>query len=558
MSTTKKFRISRRTLLRDIIKHKAETVPDKVYMTYIRDFDKGIDEKYTYKDMHLLSNRLGSGLLKLGLKKGEGVALMEINSPEFLLTVFATFKAGMYSVMVNIALKGDGLQYIIDHSDASAVIVHWSFLDAVLEVKDRLPKVRNIIVDTNEAPDDFKLPEGIESLQEVMQAPDDEIEMEISTKDMVMLMYTAGTTGLPKAVMFWQGKLIGGLNIQTLMNLIGGMMAGSDDILFTCLPLFHSNALFLTSLPAFFSERPLILAKRFSASRHWNMCRKYGVTTHNALGAMIPILMKQPERSNDTDHSVRQINSAACPKELWVAFQERYGVKLSEGYGATDGGGFMLTTRGEEDVPPGTMGQPLPGMVGEIMDDDGTIYTEPDKVGELVFLVRDTEIKQRTVKYYKDEEASKSLILEGKDGQKWFHTGDLATKDKDGWFFFVDRKKESIRRRGENIAPYSIERVINLHDKVLESAAYGVKSELGEDEVMVAVVLQPGKTMTPEELLDYCQGKMAYFMIPRYVDFVEKLPKSEVHRVMKRFLKERGVSETTYDREKAGYVVKRD
>jgi len=555
--STKKFRISRRTLLRDIIKHKAETVPDKVYMTYIRDFDKGIDEKYTYKDMHLLSNRLGNGLLKLGLKKGEGVALMEINSLEFLLTVFATFKTGMYSVMVNIALKGDGLQYIIDHSDASAVIVHWSFLDAVLEVKDRLPKVRNIIVDTNEAPDDFKLPEGIESLQEVMRAPDDEIEMEISTKDMVMLMYTAGTTGLPKAVMFWQGKLIGGLNIQTLMNLIG-MMAGSDDTLFTCLPLFHSNALFLTSLPAFFSERPLILAKRFSASRHWNICRKYGVTTHNALGAMIPILMKQPERSNDTDHSVRQINSAACPKELWVAFQERFGVKLSEGYGATDGGGFMLTTRGEEDVPPGTMGQPLPGMVGEIMDDDGTIYTEPEKVGELVFLVRATEIKQRTVKYYKDEEASKSLILEGKDGQKWFHTGDLATKDKDGWFFFVDRKKESIRRRGENIAPYSIERVINLHDKVLESAAYGVKSELGEDEVMVALVLQPGKTMTPEELLDFCQGKMAYFMIPRYVDFVEKLPKSEVHRVMKRFLKERGVSETTYDREKAGYEIKRD
>ncbi|MBA7712774.1 Long-chain-fatty-acid--CoA/3-oxocholest-4-en-26-oate--CoA ligase [subsurface metagenome] len=157
MSTTKKFRISRRTLLRDIIKHKAETVPDKVYMTYIRDFDKGIDEKYTYKDMYLLSNRLGNGLLKLGLKKGEGVALMEINSPEFLLTVFATFKTGMYSVMVNIALKGDGLQYIIDHSDASAVIIHWSFLDAVLEVKDRLPKVRNIIVDTNEAPDDFKL-----------------------------------------------------------------------------------------------------------------------------------------------------------------------------------------------------------------------------------------------------------------------------------------------------------------------------------------------------------------------------------------------------------------
>jgi len=319
-----------------------------------------------------------------------------------------------------------------------------------------------------------------------------------------------------------------------------------------------SNALYLTSLPAFLAERPLILSKRFSASRHWDICRKYEVTTFNALGAMIPILMKQPERPNDKIHKVRQISSAACPKELWLAFQERFGVKLSEGYGATDGGGFMLTTGSSQDVPPGTMGKPLPGMVGEIMNDDGTIFTEPDKVGELVFLVREKEVESRKVKYYKDEESSKKLITEAKDGQKWFHTGDLAFKDSEGWFYFVDRKKESIRRRGENVAPYSIERVINLHDKILESAAFGVKSELGEDEVMVSVVLQPGKQMTPEELLDFCQGKMAYFMIPRYIDFVEKLPKSEVHRIMKRFLKERGVTETTYDREKAGYTVKRD
>jgi crotonobetaine/carnitine-CoA ligase len=167
-------------------------------------------------------------------------------------------------------------------------------------------------------------------------------------------------------------------------------------------------------------------------------------------------------------------------------------------------------------------------------------------------------VKQREVKYYKDEEASKNLVREGKDGQKWFHTGDMAYKDKDGWFFFVDRKKDSIRRRGENIASFSIEKVINLHDKVLESAAYGVKSELGEDEVMVAVVMKPGESMAPKELLDFCQGKMAYFMIPRYIDFVEKLPKSEVHRIMKRFLKERGVTETTYDREKTNYKIKRN
>jgi len=557
MSAKKKFRVTRRTILRDIIQHKAETVGNKVYMTYLRDFDNDIEEKYTYRDMHLMSNRLGNGLLNLGLKKGEGVALMEINSPEFLLTIFATFKTGMYSVMVNISLRGDGLKFIIDHSDASAIIIHFSFLQAFFNIKDQLPKIKYVIVDINEASADFKLPEGIVSLQEVMQASDDDIDMEISLDDMVMLMYTAGTTGLPKAIQFWQGKLIGGLSLQTLISFVN-MIAQPDDVLFTALPLFHSNALFLTSLPAYFAEVPLILSKRFSASRHWDICRKYGVTTFNTLGAMVTFLMKQPERPNDKEHKIRVISTAACPKELWVAFEERFGVKIREGYGATDGGGFMLTSGGRDDQPVGSMGRPLPGVVAEVMDDNGVILPEPEKVGELVFSVPEREIKQREVKYFKDESASKSLIQKGADGQLWFHTGDLAYKDKDGWFFFVDRKKDSIRRRGENIASFSIENIINQNEKILEVAAYGVKTEMSEDEVMVAVVLKPGQSMTPEELLDFCQGKMAYFMIPRYIDFVEKLPKSEVHRIMKRFLKERGVSPTTYDREKAGYVIKRD
>ena len=556
MEPKKKFRLSRRTLLRDLIKHKADVVGDKVFMTYIRDFDKGVDETYSYKDLHLLSNSLGNGLTKLGLKRGEGVALMEINSPEFLLTVFSTFKLGAYSVMVNISLRGEGLQYIIDHSDASAIIVHWSLLPAIMEIKGKLSKIKYLIVDINEAPEDFKLPEGAVSIQEVMQAPDDEIEVEISRDDMCMLMYTAGTTGLPKAITFWQGKLLGGNNLQTLVN-FSGLLSQPDDIAFTSLPLFHSNALFLTTLLSYFGERPIILGKRFSASRHWDICRKYGVTTFNALGAMIPILIKQPERENDRDHKVKVVGSAACPKELWVAFEERFGVKISEAYAATDGGGFMLLAGTGDEVPVGTMGKPAAGSIGEIIDDDGALL-EPDEVGELVFLVRETETEQRKVKYFKDEKASKNLIQVGKDGQKWFHTGDLATKDKDGWFYFVDRKKDSIRRRGENIASFSIEKIVNLHDKILESAAYGVKSELGEDEVMVAVVMKPGESMTPEELLDFCQGKMAYFMIPRYINFVEKLPKSEVHRIMKRFLKEQGVSENTYDREKTNYKIKRE
>jgi crotonobetaine/carnitine-CoA ligase len=264
---------------------------------------------------------------------------------------------------------------------------------------------------------------------------------------------------------------------------------------------------------------------------------------------MIPILMKQPEQPNDREHDVKVIQSAACPKEVWEAFENRFNVKIQEFYGATDGGGFMLTSLGQDGYPIGTMGKPVQGQNASILDDDG-IHLGPKEVGELVFEWKEKEIKQRTVKYYRNEEASNSLIISDKDGKKWFSTGDLAYCDEDGWYFYVDRKKDVIRRRGENIAAYSVERIINQNEKILESAAYGIKTELGEDEVMIAIVLQPGKSMTPEELLDFCKGKMADFMIPRYIEFVNELPKNMVHRILKRELKKRGITQDTFDREK--------
>lgn len=466
------------------------------------------------------------------------------------------FKFGTYTVLVNTGLKGDGLKYIINHSDSKAIIVNHAFLGTLLDIKDQLPNIEHVIVDVNEAPDDFQLPEGMISLQEVLKAPDDEIEVELDLDDLVMLMYTAGTTGLPKGVMFWQGKLLGGNNLQTLNGLVTAL-SRKDEVFFTCLPLFHANALFLTTMTGFLTERPVILAKRFSASRHWDICRKYGVTVYNALGAMIPILMKQPERPNDKEHSVTAVNSAACPKEIWEAFEERFGVPLHEAYGATDGGGFMLIAMGNEKQPVGSMGKALIGTTASIMDDDGN-HLGPNEIGELVFEWRDSEVSRREVKYYKDDKASKKLIIQDKDGKNWFSTGDLANRDENDWYFYVDRKKDAIRRRGENIASFSIEKIVNLNDKVLESAAYGVKSELGEDEVMVSVVLKPGETLTPEELLDFCQGKMAHFMVPRYVNFVPELPKNAVHRILKRELKKQGITEITYDREKTGYKVRKD
>lgn len=543
----------------DLVKRKAEVVGDKVFLTYVRDFDKGIDEKYTYRDMHLKSNRFANALLKVGMNRS-GLSLYQINSPEFLFVLFGAWKIGNYVVLVNTGLKGEGLQYIINHSDSKMVVLHWTLIENYLNIKDQLPKIKHIIADTNEAPADFKLPEGILSLQSVMnEASEDDVKVEIRPDDMSTLMYTSGTTGLPKATTFFHRAMIGDALLGAILYAHRWAQPGAK--LYTCLPLFHGNALQLCSMPGYNAEIPIVLSRRFSASIFWDIVRKYEVTTFNVLGSMPQYLMKQPERPNDKDHKVSVIGSAAAPKELVRDFEERFDVKLYEGYGAVDGGGFSLGTGAVPDAPVGSMGKSPEGVTAEIMDDDLNILG-PNEVGELVFLVKEEEKAYRKVSYYKNPEASSARVQAAPDGRSWFLTGDLATKDENGWYFFVDRKKDSIRRSGENIAAWSIERAINGHDKVLESAAYGIKGHqvgenYAEDEVMVTVVLQPGETMSPEELLDFIQNKLAYFQIPRFIDFVDELPKSKVHRIMKRFLKERGVSETTYDREKAGYKLKR-
>jgi len=551
------FKITATTTFNDVMKNKAETIGDKVFLTYIRDFDKGLDEKYTYRDIHLYSNRVANGLSKFGLKAGVGLSLMEINSPEFLFTLFATWKLGGYAVLINTALKGVTLQYIIDHSDSEMLIIHWSMIDAYLDIKDELPKLKQVIVDINEAPADFKLSDGMISLQEVIESPDDDIEAEVNFEEKSYLMYTSGTTGPPKATTFFYKKTVAGNALQTASGLITIFLGEDDEVMFTCLPLFHGNALQITTVPGYLTETPVILSKRFSASRIWDICRKYSVTSFNLLGAMPQFILKQPERSNDGENKVKLIISAACPKELVIPFEKRFNVEIKEFYGAVDGGGYVLGPFFQKNVPVGSMGKPLGSTKADIMDDEGNLL-EPDEVGELVFLVKKGELEMRKVTYYKDESSTKDKIREANDGNLWLHTGDLATKDAGGWFYFVDRKKDSIRRRGENISPWSVERVINMNDKVLESAAYAVQpSEVIEDEVMVSVVLKPGESMTPEELLDYCQGKMAYFMVPRFVNFIDALPKSEVHRTLKQVLRDKGVTETTYDREATGYEVKK-
>jgi crotonobetaine/carnitine-CoA ligase len=291
----------------------------------------------------------------------------------------------------------------------------------------------------------------------------------------------------------------------------------------------------------------MVLSDKFSASRFWEDIRKAQATQFNYLGAVIPILDKQPEKPDDLDNPVRIALGAGCPQAVMDRFEKRFGLKCMEGFGMTEIGIPVHTTL--YDRRPGSCGKPLPIYEIKLLDDqdEEVPVGEP---GEIVF--RPLEPFTMMLEYYNMPDKTLETFL-----NLWFHTGDLAKRDADDYLYFVDRKKDALRRRGENISSFEVERAINTHPKVLESAAIAVKSELAEDEVKICVVLKPGEELDPEELITYADERMPYFAVPRFVEFMDALPKTPTERVQKHLLKQAGITANTWDREKTGIKVSR-
>jgi crotonobetaine/carnitine-CoA ligase len=386
----------------------------------------------------------------------------------------------------------------------------------------------------------FKIP--MMSFEEFFNNSEDPVDVKVLPSDALSIIYTSGTTGLSKGALgphkFW---------IVCAEKMLEYREGGKDDIFYTFMPFYHFNAQCLTTVTTLVAEAQMVIAERFSASRFWDDARHYGATQFNYLGGVIPILAKQPERPNDADNPIRIALGAGCPPAVMEEVEKRFGIKCLEGFGMTEIG-IPIHVR-VNDRRPGSCGKPMDIYEIKLFDDQDK-EVPVGEVGEIVFRPREPFIMM--LEYYnmpeKTLEAFRNL---------WFHTGDLAKKDADGYFYFVDRKKDALRRRGENISSFEVERVVNSHPSVLESAAVAVPSELGEDEVKICVVLKPGATLIPEELIKYCNDRMPYFAVPRFVEFMESLPKTPTDRVEKYKLKQAVITTNTWDREKAGVQVTR-
>ena len=512
----------------------AELLEEKAARLYDRPLLYFKDQVFSYRDMDLNANRVANFLRERGGGPGVGLAMIMKNSPRWLDVFFGLEKLGMYAVPVNAALRGDQLAFVVDNSDASLVVIDHDLLPYYQAVASRLGKVNRVVVNAAGAAADFSLPAGMDDL-DLAYGPGSDAStpaVKYDPEDLCLIMYTSGTTGLPKGVVYRYGTT----GVKAL-SIVGRLLTNKRDVAYTCYPLFHGNALFLTVTPAMHCEGSVALGERFSASRFWEEVRRYRATTFNGLGAVMPILMKQPRRPSDRDNRVRFVLSAGCPADMWRDFEERFGVKIYEGYGAVDGGGVVLVNFGT--APVGSMGKPL-GAKCRVVDQQGE-DVPPGTPGELICHVGE---RKGSVEYYKNPEATSEKVRDG-----WLYTGDLVYADEQGFIYFVGRNTESMRRRGENVSAYEVEQAILSHPDILECAVYAVPSELAEDEIMVTLVPLEGKAIDPSTLPDFLSDKLARFAIPRYYRIVDELPKTETHRVIKKELEKLGVTEDTYDAE---------
>jgi len=515
---------------------------EKVEQYSNREFFRFEDQVFGYQDFEKESDKVAAGLQALGVGKGDKVAIVMKNRPEFLFLWFGLSKLGAIEVPMNTAHRGYLLTYMIDKADCQMMVVESQFLDRIAPVLKDLPKVEKVLIlgEPHES-----LPQIDKPVFDYRRVIDNEgkyNEVEVQWSDPFIIMFTSGTTGPSK----------GSLMPQNYALYMGELVCRATeyderDCLYTVLPLFHGNAQVLSIMPALMSGARVGLVERFSATRFWDDVKRYGCTEFNYIGGVLPILLKADPRPNDADNPLRIMFGGGVPKDLFEAIEKRFGLTLIEAYGMSEIGLPLMNTLRER--KPKTCGKPGPDYAVKVVDDNGR-EVGPNTPGEL--LMRPLKPYSMLLEYYKMPDKTVEAWRD-----LWFHTGDYLTYDEEGYFYFVDRKKDALRRRGENISSYEVEKVINSHPAVLESVAIAAKSEVGEDEVMVCVTLKPLQKLTPEQLTAYCEERMAYFMVPRYIRFMEALPKTPTERVEKYKLREEGVTPDTWDREKVGYKLKR-
>ena len=480
----------------------------------------------SWREFDEATRRTATALAALGVGRGDRVATLAPNRPDILVTFFALARLGAWLIPVNPELRVEEARYIFEHGGVSGIACAREAEPLAREASARMsPAPWRILLEPAGA-------DGLPALAELAARAAPLDENHGGADDICVLVYTSGTTGFPKGAMHSQRNVV-----LAGEGFVERMRLEPTDRLMAILPLFHLNALFYSVFGTIAAGASLVVVPKFSASRFWHVAAETGATETNIIAAVGSILAQRP-RSELVPHQLRKVYGGPIVAEVERVWREELGVPVMlEGYGMTEIPGACnnpFPGAGLGDMVVGSIGKParhpdpaVPFAELRVVDDDGRDV--PD--GEMGELVVRTPIV--TKGYYRDPEATAGAFRDG-----WFLTGDFVRRDANGYFWFVARKKDIIRRRGENISGAELDRVIGQHPAVAEAAAIAVPAKLGEDEILVAVVKRAGAALTAADIAEWCKPRLAAHKQPRYVVFLDELPHTPTHRVAKFRLKE--------------------
>lgn len=504
--------------IRELLEKTVSQFPKKIFLCFG-------EKEVSFSEFDNLINRLSNGFLSVGVQKGDKVCIMLQNCPEFLYCWFALNKIGAILVPVNIGFKKEEAKYIFNHSEAKVVIISPAYLDLVKEIKRDCENLENIFVI---GPIGTDLPKNFIELGEFQKRFSEKLAwVDIVDDDDAVYIYTSGTTGLPKGVMLTHRSYV--LIGQSFAWMI---KASCEDRIMTPNPLFHANAQVYSTMGSLAVGASLILIEKFSASKLWDQTRKYCPTKLVLVGPATPMVWRQPRRDLDKQNTVETLVAGYVPVEYYSEFEERFGLTVQTIFSLTESPMCIMGPR-EGLRKPGSVGvpmshpDPLIRNEAKIVDREGN-EVPPGEKGEII--VKNPAVMKG---YYKEPRKTLETLRSG-----WVYTGDIGYKDEDGYFFFVGREKDIIRKKGENISAAEVESVINKHPDVLECAVIAVPSELGHgDDEIKAFIVPTNPQLQPQEIIDWCTDKLADFKIPRFVEFRPNLPKTALGKMMKEDLK---------------------
>jgi carnitine-CoA ligase len=493
---------------------------------------------FSYRDIDSLACRLAGALVRLGVKRGDTVLLMLNNRIEFIALWCALTKIGAVEVPVNCHYKGRLLWHLVNDSCASVMIVDEEYLPRLAAVANELTTLTTLVVCGLQPEEQASVGcAQIVSWAEFENGSGEFAPIAVKPWDRVAIMYTSGTTGPSKGVIVTHGHAF-----EYARGVTDMLEMDSSDVYYAPLPLFHIAGQWAVVYAAAIVGATAVLPDTFSPSRYWSMCRRHRATCSFLLGAMANLLYGQSPAADDADNTLERVLVVPLIPEV-ESFKDRFGVQVSTTWGGTE---MNCPTRSGFRLPNArTCGRVENDLYEVRVVDENDTELPPGVAGEAVVRPKKPWIVMDGYWNRPDWTARAWRNL-------WLHTGDMLMQDTDGNLYFVDRLKDAIRRRGENISSMEVEQEINAYPDVLESAVIPVAAEVTEQEVMAVIVTKPGSCPPPADLIQFLSERMPYFMVPRYIEFAQELPKTPTGKVQKYALRERGITAATWDRVQAG------